>query len=73
MFYKPEEVGEQSFVYIKWFKNKTIDEYSSHITLGIWKLTWDLPNMIHFNIPKLAIYQLWNCCTCENKLFEINL
>jgi hypothetical protein len=33
MFYMPEEVENQSIVWVKSFENKISEEYSSHITL----------------------------------------
>ena len=73
MFYMPEEVEEQSIVWVEWFEKRSVEEYSSHITLWIWKLISEHANMIHFTAPKLAVYQLGNYCTCENKLLEIEL
>jgi hypothetical protein len=73
MFYMPEEVEQQSVLWVKWFEERVVEEFSSHITLGIWELTWEHAKVIHFSTPKLAVYQLGNYCTCENKLFEINL
>jgi len=73
MFYMPEEVEEQSIIWVEWFEKRSVEEYSSHITLWIWKLISEHANMIHFTAPKLAVYQLGNYCTCENKLFEIEL
>jgi hypothetical protein len=73
MFYMPEEVEKQSIEWIKWFENKAVEQYSSHITLWIWELTWDNPNMFCFESNKIAVYQLGNYCTCENKLFEMHL
>lgn len=71
-FFEPEQVEEQSFPWVEWFKNRTIEEYSSHITLWIWELKWENPSVVNFSTDTLAIYQLWNYCTCENELFEIN-
>jgi len=73
MFYMPEEVEEQSCIWVKWFENRTADQYSSHITLWIWELQSEQANKIYFIAPKLAVYQLGNYCTCDNKLFEIEL
>lgn len=73
MFYMPEEVEDVSMKWVKWFEKRTVEEYSSHITLWIWELKWDNPNVFCFWADKIAIYQLWNYCTCNNKLFEIGL
>lgn len=73
MFYTPEEVEEQSCIWVKGFEDRTVEEYSSHITLGIWELQGDNPDMIQFTTNTLAVYQLWNYCTCDNKLFELKL
>ncbi len=73
MFYQPEEVEEQSIVWVKWFQNRTPEEYSGHITLGIWELDGESANMIHFEALKIAVYQLGNYGTCDNQLFEIDL
>jgi hypothetical protein len=73
MFYMPEEVEDQSVIWVKWFENRTPEEYSSHITLWIWELKWDNPNVFRFEANRIAVYQLGNYCTCDNQLFEINL
>ncbi len=73
MFYMATEVEKQSCIWLEGFKNRTSEEYHSHITLWIGD-TSNLPEQeISFTAETLAIYQLGNYCTCENKLFEIAL
>ena len=73
LFYQPEEVEEQSIVWVKWFEMKNIDTYNGHITLWIWDLKWENPSAIDFEAKKIAIYQLGNYCSCDNQLFELDL
>ncbi len=73
-FFTPKEVENISTTWVKWFENRTQKEYTSHITLGIWEQkATELVNEIYFETPRLAVFQLWNYCTCEKLLFEINL
>lgn len=73
MFYCPNEVEPPSMFWVKSFENKTPEGYSPHISLWIWKLKWSFKEKIEIWAKTLAVYQLGNYCTCDNKLFEIDL
>jgi hypothetical protein len=73
MFFTPTEVEDQSLIWLWWFQHRTVQEYSSHITLWIWEISWVYKKEINITTPRIAVYQLGNYCTCENKIFEIRL
>lgn len=50
------------------------DKFRPHITLWVWgkaKPNIDLP--VSFSSSKIAVYQLWNYCTCRKELARIDI
>lgn len=74
MLFNPSEIENVTFGWIIWYEKIYNDPnlYRPHITVGFWESNnYNFP--INFEWYKLAIFQLWNYCTCRKKLFEVEL
>jgi hypothetical protein len=72
MFYDENNIEDITYAWVDWYKKKLI-ETNFHITLGIWEYNWIINEKFEFNLNKIAVFQLWNYCTCKNKLFETEI
>ncbi len=72
MFYKKNNIEDITYTWVDKYKNKELEK-NFHITLGIWEYNWNKNKTFEFNVLKIAVFQLWNYCTCKNKFFEIEL
>jgi len=68
MFYNHKEVEIISTSWVKWYWKKTENNFDPHITLWIWNLKNEINKIFSFETNGLWLYQLWNYCTCSNKL-----
>ena len=70
MFFNSDKIEEISFKWVLWYKNINEDNYSAHITLWINWAKKHLWKKVNFTANKIALFQLWNYCTCSKLLFK---
>lgn len=55
------------------YENKDPDNFIGHISVWIWDMEHKTYDNFTFNPSSIAVYTLWNYCTCREKVFEIEL
>ena len=70
MFFNSNTIRQSSMNWVKWYKDKSVQERWEHITLGVWESDEYVGNTYFWSSHKIAIYHLSDNCTCEHKLSE---
>ena len=70
MFFNSDTIRQSSMNWVKWYKDKSVQERWEHITLGVWESKKHLGDTHYWFSNRIAIYHLSDNCTCEKKLFE---
>lgn len=73
MFFHSDMINQWSLNWVKNFNTKSLSDRGEHITLGIWESEQHVWKSYLWSSCRIAIYQLSDNCTCENKLFEFAL
>ncbi len=70
MFVNPKEINDITIEWLSWWSakgNKT-NSFMAHLSLWVGNsVECDFP--INFTSNRIAVFQLWNYCTCREKLF----
>ena len=73
MFFGTDMINQWSLNWVKTFNSKSLSDRGEHITLGIWESEQHVWKSYLWSSCRIAIYQLSDNCTCDNKLFEFSI